>query len=56
MKSCSTLFSMSKDRILSPGSKESIFSKDSSSTVRSVHLPLSTGCPVARMQEPMSMS
>ena len=47
---------MSKDRILSPGSKESRFSKDSISTVRSVHLSLWTGSPITRMHDPMSES
>ena len=35
-KSCRTLFSISNDRILSPGSKESMFSKESILTIRSV--------------------
>ena len=47
---------MSKDSILSPGSNESMFSNDSMSTVRSVHLSLPTASPVTRMQDPMSVS
>ena len=35
-KSCRTLFSMSKERIFNPGSKESMFSKESIFTIRSV--------------------
>ena len=56
MNSCSTLFSMSKDSILRPGSKESMFSKDSMSTVRSVQPHPSAEVPVTRMHAPMSVS
>ena len=47
---------MSKESILRPGSNESMFSNDDMSMVRSVHLSLSTGSPVTRMHDPMSMS
>ena len=56
MNSCSMLFSISNDRILSPGSKESMFSKDDIPTTRSVLYFPSSISPVTLMQDPISMS
>ena len=56
MNSCSMLFSMSKDRIFRPGSKESMFSKESISTMRSVLMSPGTSWPSSLMQDPMSVS
>ena len=47
---------MSKERILNPGSKESMFSNEDISSVMSVRYPLSTGSPDTRMHDPMSTS
>ena len=55
-KSCSTLFSMSKDRNLRPGSNGSMFSKEPISMTMSVRYSPSHGSPVTLMHAPMSRS
>ena len=51
------LFSMSKERNLSPGSKESMFSKEVIfATMSVVYFLRSMSSPVALMHDPMSMS